>query len=38
LPTGALNVSLRAKLPTVRRTLSSPNVVGILPGTDPGAA
>jgi hypothetical protein len=35
LPTAALNVSLRAKLPTVRRTLSSPNVVGILPGTDP---
>ena len=35
LPTAALNVSLRATLPTVRRTLSSPNVVGILPGTDP---
>lgn len=35
LPTGALSVSLRATLPTVRRTLSSPNVVGIVPGTDP---
>ena len=34
LPTAALNVSLRATLPTVRRTLSSPNVVGVLPGTD----
>lgn len=35
LPTGALPVSLRAALPTERRTLSSPNVVGIVPGTDP---
>ncbi|MFN7798103.1 M28 family peptidase [Gemmatimonas sp.] len=34
LPTAALNVTLRATLPTVRRTLSSPNVVGVLPGTD----
>lgn len=34
LPTAALNVSLRATLPTVRRALSSPNVVGIIPGTD----
>lgn len=35
VPTGALAVSLRATLPTVRRTLTSPNVVGIIPGTDP---
>jgi hypothetical protein len=35
LPTAALNVSLRATLPVVRRTLSSPNVVGVVPGTDP---
>ena len=35
LPTAPLAVSLRATLPTVRRTLSSPNVVGLLPGTDP---
>ncbi len=35
LPRAALAVSLRATLPTVRRALSSPNVVGILPGTDP---
>ena len=34
LPTAALHVTLRATLPTVRRTLSSPNVVGVLPGTD----
>jgi len=35
LPTAALKGSLRATLPTVRRTFTSPNVVGILPGTDP---
>lgn len=35
LPTGALAVTLRAALPTIRRPLSSPNVVGIVPGTDP---
>lgn len=35
LPTGALNVSLRATLPTLRRSVVSPNVVGFLPGTDP---
>lgn len=35
LPTGALAVSLRATLPTTRRTITSPNVVAILPGTDP---
>lgn len=35
LPTAALNLSLRATLPVIRRTLSSPNVVGLLPGTDP---
>ena len=34
LPTAALTVSLRATLPTVRREIVSPNVVGILPGTD----
>ena len=35
LPTGALAVSLRATLPTVRRAFTSPNVVGVLPGSDP---
>jgi hypothetical protein len=35
LPTGMLTTSLKATLPTIRRTLTSPNVVGILPGTDP---
>ena len=35
LPTGALAVSLRATLPTIRRDFTSPNVVGVLPGTDP---
>lgn len=35
LPTGALPVSLRAVLPTVRRAFASPNVVGLIPGTDP---
>ena len=34
LPTGVLKVSLRATLPTIRRALSSPNVIGIIPGTD----
>ena len=34
LPTGALSVSLRATVPTIQRALSSPNVVGIIPGTD----
>ena len=34
LPTGALPVALRATLPTTRRAFTSPNVVGILPGTD----
>jgi hypothetical protein len=37
LPRGPLSVSLRATLPTVRRSLTSPNVVGVLPGTDPQA-
>ncbi|MCU0634337.1 MAG: M28 family peptidase [Gemmatimonadaceae bacterium] len=35
LPTGALTVSLKATLPTERRTVRSPNVVGMLRGTDP---
>ncbi|MBC7898110.1 MAG: M20/M25/M40 family metallo-hydrolase [Cytophagaceae bacterium] len=35
LPRGPLTVALRATLPTVRRTLTSPNVVGLVPGTDP---
>mgnify|MGYP002628636118 CR=1 FL=1 len=34
LPTAPLRVSLRATLPTVRREIVSPNVVGMLPGTD----
>ena len=35
LPTAALTVALRATIPTVRKDISSPNVVGIIPGTDP---
>jgi hypothetical protein len=35
LPSGPLTVTLRAALPTIRRPFTSPNVVGILPGTDP---
>lgn len=35
LPTAALTTALRATLPTVRRAFTSPNVVGVLPGTDP---
>ncbi len=35
LPTAALRGRLRAMLPTVRREFTSPNVVGVLPGTDP---
>lgn len=35
LPTAALTVALRATIPTIRRELTSPNVVGIIPGTDP---
>ncbi len=35
LPTGPLAVALRAALPTVQRPLTSPNVVGVVPGTDP---
>ncbi len=35
LPHGALTVALKATLPTVRRTIDAPNVVGVLPGTDP---
>jgi hypothetical protein len=35
LPTGPLMVSLKATLPTERRSLKSPNVVGMLRGTDP---
>jgi hypothetical protein len=35
LPTAALRGRLRAELPTVRREFTSPNVVGVLPGTDP---
>ena len=34
LPTAALMVALRATIPTIRRELTSPNVVGIIPGTD----
>lgn len=34
LPKGALTVSLRATLPVLRREFTSPNVVGIIPGTD----
>ncbi len=34
LPGGALTTSLRATLPTRKRNFTSPNVVGILPGTD----
>lgn len=35
LPKGPLSVALRATLPTLRRTLTSPNVVGLVRGTDP---
>ena len=35
LPTGQLATTLRATLPTRKRSFTSPNVVGILPGTDP---
>jgi hypothetical protein len=35
IPTGPLALTLRATLRTTRRTFSSPNVAGILPGTDP---
>jgi hypothetical protein len=35
LPTAALTATLRATLPTVRRTFTSPNVAALLPGTDP---
>ncbi|MCU0648253.1 MAG: M28 family peptidase [Gemmatimonadaceae bacterium] len=35
LPGAALTVSLKGMLPTERRTVRSPNVVGMLPGTDP---
>ncbi|WP_411282484.1 M28 family peptidase [Gemmatimonas sp.] len=35
LPTAELTVALRATLPTLRRDILSPNVVGMLPGTDP---
>jgi hypothetical protein len=35
LPTGKLATSLRATLPTSKRNFTSPNVVGVLPGTDP---
>ena len=35
LPTAALATTLRATLPTVRRVFTSPNVVGVLPGSDP---
>lgn len=35
LPHGALTVRLRAAIPTTTRRFTSPNVVGILPGTDP---
>ena len=38
LPTFDLRDSLRATFTTARRTLRSPNVVGILPGTDPTKA
>jgi hypothetical protein len=30
-----LNLSLKARVATERRTLSSPNIVGVLPGADP---
>lgn len=35
LPRAALGASLRAALPVERRAFTSPNVVGLLPGTDP---
>jgi Peptidase family M28 len=35
LPAAPLAVSLRATIPIVQQQLTSPNVVGILPGTDP---
>lgn len=35
LPIGKLATSVRATLPTRKRAFTSPNVVGILPGTDP---
>ena len=35
LPRGALRTALRATLPTERRAMTSPNVVAVLPGTDP---
>ena len=35
LPKGPLTVALRAVLPTIKRPLSSPNVIGVVPGTDP---
>jgi Zn-dependent M28 family amino/carboxypeptidase len=35
LPRALLRTRLRAVLPTTRRSMSSPNVVGVLPGTDP---
>lgn len=38
LPSFDLNDRLRASFTTARRALSSPNVVGILPGTDPTKA
>ena len=38
LPTAALTTSLRATIPIIRRTVTSPNVVGIIPGTDPALA
>ncbi len=38
LPTAALTTSLRATVPIIRRTVTSPNVVGIIPGTDPALA
>lgn len=34
LPKGPLSVALRATLPTIQRSLTSPNVVGVVPGTD----
>jgi len=35
LPTASLRATLRATLPTIRREFTSPNVVAMLPGTDP---
>ena len=38
IPGFPLNVSLRARVASERRTLSSPNILGVLPGADPALA